>query len=188
MSNPAILSKLRTELSALPAPASWIQLEQLPYLSAVIEEGNRLSFGVTARKARIAHEPLTYTPSQHAIPSGTSKSYLRPPGTPVSITILSSHTADSVFPDPYTFDPERWLGTAGRERRRFQMAWGKGGRKCLGIDVGRAELYLVAAALARGFDMTLLETDESDVAFKPDYQVSMPKLDSKGLRVMARTL
>jgi cytochrome P450 len=101
---------------------------------------------------------------------------------------LSSHTAECVFPEPFAFDPERWLGDAGRERRKFQMAFGKGGRKCLGIDLARAELYLVTAALVKAFEMTLWQTDKSDVAFMHDYQVAMPKLDSKGVRIMARAL
>lgn len=189
LANPSILSKLRTELSRVPEPASWNKLEQLPYLSAVIEEGNRLSFGVTARTARIAHEPLTYNPSPYVTsPSSTGKSYTIPPGTPISITTLSAHTAETVFPKPFIFDPERWLGDAGRERRKFQTAFSKGGRKCLGIELARAELYLVTAALVKSFEMTLWQTDESDVAFVHDYQVAMPKLDSKGVRIMAKAL
>jgi cytochrome P450 len=189
LTNPSILSKLRTELSTTPTPISWIQLEQLPYLSAVIEEGNRLSFGVTARTARIANEPLNYTPSPHVSSrSSNHKSYTIPSGTPISITTLSAHTAESIFPDPFVFDPERWLGEAGRDRRKFQFAFGKGSRKCLGIELARAELYLVTAALARGFEMKLWQTDESDVAFLHDYHVAMPKLDSKGVRIMANTI
>lgn len=187
--NPTILSRLRVELLSVPESASWTVLEQLPYLSAVLEEGNRLSFGVTARTARIAHEPLTYTPSRYCTSTvGNGKSYSIPPRTPVSITTLSAHTAESVFPDPFKFDPERWLGSEGRERRKFQMALGKGGRKCIGIELARAELYLVTAALVRGFDMTLWETDESDVEFVHDYQVSMPNFNSKGVRIMAKTI
>jgi cytochrome P450 len=183
---PSILKKLRTELSNVPTPASWTQLEQLPYLSAVIEEGNRLSFGITARMCRIAPEQLTYIPSSNVTThTGINKSYTIPSGTPISITSLSSHCAESVFPDPFTFDPERWLGEAGRERRKFQMAFGKGGRKCLGIELARAELYLVTAALVKGFQMTLWQTDRSEVEFIHDYQVSMPRLDSKGVRIMA---
>ncbi|KAL4981899.1 cytochrome P450 [Aspergillus falconensis] len=192
LANPAILGKLRNELRTVPASAPWTQLEKLPYLSAVIEEGNRLSFGVTSRAARIAHEPLTYTPSAHVPsscpPSTRTKSYVIPPGTPVSITTLSAHTAETVFPDPYIFDPERWLGDAGKERRKFQMAFSKGGRKCIGIELARAELYLVIAALVRGFDMTLFETDANDVAFLHDYHVAMPKMGSKGVRVRAKVV
>lgn len=189
LANLKILNKLRTELIGVPTSASWARLEQLPYLSAVIEEGNRLSFGVTARLARIAHEPLTYSASPYVTsPSSIGKSYTIPPGTPISITTLSAHTAEAVFPEPFSFDPERWLGDTGRERHKFQMAFGRGGRKCLGIELARAELYLVTAALVRSFQMTLWQTDESDVAFIHDYQVAMPRLDSKGVRIMAESL
>ncbi|CEL07565.1 Putative Cytochrome P450 [Aspergillus calidoustus] len=192
LANPTLLEKLRDELHTVPASASWTQLEQLPYLSAVIEEGNRLSFGVTARTARIAHEPLIYTPSSHVPltcpPSTRTRSYTIPAGTPVSITTLAAHTAESVFPKPYVFDPDRWLGDAGKERRKFQMAFGKGGRRCLGIELARAELYLVIAALVHGFEMTLFETDADDVAFLHDYHVAMPKMGSKGVRVIAKAV
>lgn len=86
------------------------------------------------------------------------------------------------------FDPERWLGDEGRERRKYQMAFGKGGRVCIGIELARAELYFFTAALVTRFDMKLFETDDSDVAFLYDYQVAMPKLDSKGVQVMAKAL
>jgi cytochrome P450 len=187
LANPEILRKLRAELGT--QPASWTQLEQLPYLSAVIEEGHRLAFGVTARTARIAHETITYTPTSHASPSANAgKSYKIPAGTPMSTTTLSAHTAPSVFPSPFVFDPDRWLGDTGRKLQKFQMAFSKGSRKCLGIELARAEMYLVTAALVQGFDMELWKTDESDVAFVHDYHVSMPSLEFKGLEVMASVL
>ncbi|KAM0179497.1 hypothetical protein ACHAPC_007982 [Botrytis cinerea] len=189
LTNPAIITKLRAELDTAPTPTSWATLEHLPYLSAVIDEGNHLSFGVTARTARIADEQLTYTPSSH-VTSTTNKGtfYKIPTGTPISITTLSAHTAETVFPDPFVFDPERWLGDEGRERRKYQMAFGKGGRVCIGIELARAELYFFTAALVTRFDMKLFETDDSDVAFLYDYQVAMPKSDSKGVQVMAKAL
>lgn len=183
LANPSILNKLRTELETVPVHASWSQLEKLPYLMAVIEEGNRLSFGVTARIARRAHEELMFTPSSYATTPGTGKSYKIPARTPLSISTLSAHTAESVFPDPFTFNPERWLGEAGRERKRFQMAFTKGSRKCLGIELANAELCLVIAALVRSFEMTLHETDARDVSFEHDYQIAIPRIGSRGVRV-----
>ncbi|MCJ1308349.1 hypothetical protein MMC25_002002 [Agyrium rufum] len=182
--NPSMLKTLRTELMAVSTPTSWTQLEQLPYLSAIIEEGNRLSFGVTARTARIAYEALLYTPSSYAASPKKGQSYAIPPGTPISMTTWNLHTSESVFPDPLVFNPDRWLGDAGRERRKFHMAFGKGGRKCLGIELARAELFLVTATLVRSFDMTLWETEREDVAFLHDYQTATPKLGSKGVRVL----
>jgi cytochrome P450 len=189
LANPQIMSKLREELSAVARPASWTQLERLPYLTAVIEEAHRLSFGVTARTARIAREPLTYTPTTYAAHSlNNGNSFRIPAGTPMSTTTLSAHTAPSVFPDPFVFDPERWLGEEGHRLQKYQMSFGKGSRKCLGIELARAEMYLVTAALVQGFDMKLWKTEASDVAFVHDYHVSMPSIEFKGLEAMISAL
>jgi cytochrome P450 len=189
LANPQIMTKLQEELSTVARPAPWAQLEQLPYLTAVIEEGHRLSFGVTARTARIARETLTYTPTTHAAHSSNhGKSFRIPAGTPMSTTTLSAHTAPSVFPDPFAFDPERWLGEQSRKLQKHQMSFGKGSRKCLGIELARAEMYLVTATLVQGFDMKLWKTDASDVAFVHDYHVSMPSMEFKGLEAMVNAL
>ncbi|KAI1813306.1 cytochrome P450 [Poronia punctata] len=189
LANRQIMSKLRQELSTVAQPASWTQLERLPYLTAVIEEGHRLSFGVTARTARIARETLIYSPTSHAAySSNIGKSYKIPAGTPMSTTTLSAHTAPSVFPRPFVFDPERWLGDEGRKLQKYHMSFGKGSRKCLGIELARAEMYLVTAALVQGFDMNLRKTEASDVAFAHDYHVSMPSSRFKGLEATVTAL
>jgi cytochrome P450 len=185
--NPPLLPRLGEELRTVKGEISCNKLEQVPYLSAVIEEGNRLSFGVTARTARIAPESLTYTPSKYVTtPSSINKSYKIPPGTPISTTTLSAHTASTVFPDPFKFDPGRWLGNAGKERGKFQMAFNKGSRKCLGIELARAELFLVVAVLVGEFGdgMRSWETAEEEVKFVGNYQVAVPAVGNKGVRVM----
>lgn len=187
LANPELLRKVREELDTVPRDASWTQLEQLPYFSAVLEEGHRLSLDVTARTARIAQETVTYTPTAHAgsLPNyNQSRSYKIPAGTPMSTSVLMAHTAPSVFPSPFIFDPDRWLGEEGRKLQKFQMAFGKGSRKCLGMELARAELFLVTAALIRAFDMKLWQTDESTVAFVHDFHVSMPSLAFKGVEVV----
>lgn len=164
------MSKLRSELQSLPHDASLTALLQLPYLAAICHEANRLSFGLTGRNARIApDETLQYGP------------YILPPGTPMSMTTLCIHTDESIFPDPWTFNPDRWLGPAGKERQKYQYGFGGGSRKCLGIGLAGAELTLVIATVAR-YELQLFDTDVSDVTFKHDYQVAHPKLDSKGIR------
>jgi len=40
--------------------------------------------------------------------------------------------------------------------------------------------------VVRRFDMELWETDERDVAFLHAYQVAMPKLHSKGVKVLVK--
>lgn len=66
------------------------------------------------------------------------------------------------------------------------MAFSKGSRKCLGVELARAELYLVVARLVGGFELELWESGEGEVSFVRDYQVAMPEVGCKGVRVMAR--
>ena len=173
LANPTILSKLRAELKMTTNP-SILELQRLPYLSAVCNEGVRLSFGLTGRNARIApDENLQYR--QWTIPAGT----------PMSMVTLCIHTDENIFPDPWRFDPDRWLGAAGKERMRYQYGFGKGGRKCLGIELANAELFLTIATVVR-YDMKLFKTDVSDVEFRHDFQVAHSKLDSQGIRAVVK--
>ena len=168
------MARVRNELRSVSPNASWADLEKLPYLTGVILEGLRLSIGVTGRLARIApDESLHY------------KQYSMPPGTPVSSTTLCVHTNETIFPDPWTFEPKRWSGKEGTERRKYLMSFGKGARGCIGINLAYAEMYLAIATAAR-FDLELFETDESDVRVKHDFHAAFPKLDSKGVRAYVR--
>jgi hypothetical protein len=172
--NPSILARVRSELAKIPSPYVLADLERLPYLTAVLAEGNRLSFGLTKRNGRSApDEVMCY------------ESYNIPPGTLVSTSSLAVHTNESIFSEPWEFKPDRWLGPEGAKARRFQFAFGKGPRKCLGINLAHAELYIAIAAVSK-WNMELYETDESDVAFQHDYQIAQPKLDSCGVRAMVK--
>jgi cytochrome P450 len=80
LANPKILRKLKLELqAAIPDPeVSTLQvaLERLPYLTAVIKEGVRLSYGSSSRLPRVPLEPMVFK-------SG-GKEWIIPAGTPVS--------------------------------------------------------------------------------------------------------
>lgn len=77
--NPKILLRLRAELRSLssgPSPdaldeLTLAQLEQLPYLTAVIMEALRLSPGLATRLARIAPDRELIYDDRWVIPAGT---------------------------------------------------------------------------------------------------------------------
>ena len=130
ISNPAILKKLRAELEeAIPDPAAKLEsiyLEKLPYLSACIQEGIRLSYGVSSRNPRISPDkPTKY------------RDWVIPAGTPVSMTIIDVHHDEHIFKNSRSFIPERWLDSPktedGENLGRYFVAFGKGARSCLGI-------------------------------------------------------
>ncbi|KAI0516853.1 cytochrome P450 family protein [Xylaria bambusicola] len=175
LANPSVMAKLREELTSHPSE-TLAELDKLPYLNAVIQEAHRLSFGLTGRNARVCPDE-----SLHYIDEATGRRYTFPPGTSLSISTLLVHANEDIFPEPFTFDPERWLG-AGAGLRKYQMAFSKGPRACIGMHLANAEMAVAMAAMAR-WNMRLLDTGYEDVAFLHDYHIATPKLDSKGVRV-----
>ncbi|KAL8785036.1 MAG: hypothetical protein Q9195_008796 [Heterodermia aff. obscurata] len=126
IANPNIQEKLEKELEAAfsdPAsPVRWGQLEQLPYLSAIIQEGLRWAPGVSHRLQRISPDiDLHY------------KDWTIPRGTPVGMTSILMHENPSLFPNPRAFDPDRWLQADSARLRKYIVAFTKGSRQCLGI-------------------------------------------------------
>ncbi|MDI1493376.1 MAG: hypothetical protein OHK93_005164 [Ramalina farinacea] len=96
------------------------------------------------------------------------------------------HTDPAVFVEPFSFIPERWLGEIDPHMNRNFVPFTKGSRNCLGINLAYAEMYIALGILLRpgGPNMQIFETDESDVAQAVDFLMPVPKLDSRGTRVM----
>lgn len=127
-SNPEILERLRTELnSASIKPQDKVQvkaLEQLPYLTAVLMEGLRLSPGLATRMARVAPDRDIFY-NERRIPAGT----------PVGMTTVLLHTDESMYPDPMRFDPKRWIESEKEKRPcRVFAPFSKGTRNCAGMQ------------------------------------------------------
>ncbi|KAK5126470.1 hypothetical protein LTR85_010706 [Meristemomyces frigidus] len=162
LADPAILHRLKTELSkAMPDPSVLPPthvLERLPYLNAVFKEGSRINDGASSRLARISPDTdLTY--QQYIIPRGTS----------VSMSTYIQHRNQELFPDPETFNPDRWLGKDSSRLERYLVNFSKGTRGCLGINLAKAEIFLTLATVFRRFDLELFETDRSDVDAAHDF-------------------
>ncbi|KAF2821517.1 trichodiene oxygenase [Ophiobolus disseminans] len=140
-----ILRQIRDELSLASTnssePLPLKTLEQLPYLTAVITEGLRLSPAIATRMARVSDRALVYG------------NWHIPAGTPVGMTTLLMHTDENLYPEPMRFNPDRWLGEDANAASASTYApFGRGTRICLGMHLAWAEMYLLLAALVRKFD------------------------------------
>jgi cytochrome P450 len=146
---------------------------QLPYLSAVISEGLRMAGSVSGRLARSnPTAPIIYG------------SFTLPPGTVVSMTIRDLHTNPTIYPEPATFNPERWMDANDRKRlEAYHVPFSKGSRSCIGKDLAMVELYLALANMFSKFDMKLFETSERDIKMEHDFFAPFGPSDSKGLQV-----
>ncbi|KAJ5152129.1 hypothetical protein N7492_010424 [Penicillium capsulatum] len=168
--NEDIGNKLRRELKTVlekpTSKGSWADLEKLPYLTGVVNEGLRLSHGMTSRLSRVSPvDPLPY------------KDWIIPAGTPISQSNYFVHMDTTLFPDPTRFDPERWVRAAekGEYLGRFIVSFTKGSRQCLGLNLAYAEIYLTIAHIARRFEFTLHECTVDNVSVYRDLGVGCPK-------------
>ncbi|KAF5854193.1 hypothetical protein GGP41_006990 [Bipolaris sorokiniana] len=147
LKDPTKFQKLKTELlehwpSLQNGEPTLKELEDLPYLNAVIKESLRLSSGVTAGLLRVV--PAT---------GATITGKVVPPGTIVSCGSTFVHYNADIFPEPDKFVPERWLETP--ELDNWLVAFSRGPRMCLGINLAWAELRLAFAHVFRKFVMTV---------------------------------
>lgn len=175
LTNPEALAKLTNELKeAIPDPQnppSWIQLEQLPYLRAVITEAHRIAAVLTVRLVRTApNEDLQFR--DWTIPAGTS----------ISMSTHFMHRDPEIFPNPLHFEPERWLGP-NKASEKYVMPFSKGSRACIGINLASAELVLTIACLFRRFRFELYDTTEKDVEVTWDGFSAGFSSESNGVRI-----
>ncbi|KAF5019111.1 hypothetical protein F66182_8880 [Fusarium sp. NRRL 66182] len=189
LSQPETLTKLQAELGpVVDDPChlpSWTALEQLPYLGAVVQEGLRLSYGVSSRTARVpTTEDLVYQGDFNKRPV----TLVLPRGYAIGMSAAISHHDEAIFPDSHAFIPERWLDEDNRFRKdleRSMIAFSKGSRGCLGKNLALCELYLSLTALVLRVMpyMRLYETTERDVRYDHDIFIPVTEKGSKGIRL-----
>jgi cytochrome P450 len=165
----AELDKAKTASSGT---LSMQDLEQLPYLNAVIKEGYRLSYGIVSRLPRIAPDTTLHC-----------QGYTIPAGTTVSMTSVIQHMDTSLFPKPERFEPQRWLDADNLYLDRYLVNFSKGTRACLGINLAKAEILLTLATLFTRFDIKLHDTTRADVEVARDYFAAYASAQGRGLRV-----
>ncbi|KAI0434028.1 putative cytochrome P450 [Xylaria sp. FL1042] len=180
--NPKVYAALKVELDeAMPNPDNilpWAQLEKLPYLTAVIQESLRLSFGSVQRLPRVnRYEAMKY------------RSWTIPAGAAMSMDAYHMHMNPDIFPNPTEFIPERWLGDpkaaiSDHPLSYYLVSFIRGSRVCLGMHLAMMDMYVALAMLFRRHKLELFETDRSDVDFIVDLVRPMPKWDTKGVRIV----
>ncbi len=106
-------------------------------MNKVIDETLRLYSAAPGSLPRIV-------PAGGAILGG----YHIPGGTTVSTQAYTFHRNPKIFPNPESFDPDRWTDPS-REMRDAFMPWGAGSRSCLGVHIAKMELFHATFAFFR---------------------------------------
>ncbi|THU95912.1 cytochrome P450 [Dendrothele bispora CBS 962.96] len=174
LNNPAISSRLKEELrQAWPDEDSTPDLdilEQLPYLTAFIKESLRFSHGVVTPLPRVVG------PTDAKIGG-----FVVPAGTVVEMSCVFIHKNPTIFKDPETFSPDRWMGPGSKELETYLVPFSKGPRICLGINLAWCELYLILGTLFRKLDLNLYDNTIDD--FKTFKELFVPVWEGKRLKV-----
>ncbi|KAJ4330082.1 hypothetical protein N0V87_010313 [Didymella glomerata] len=160
LQRPAVLQTLKTELltawPTLTKEPKLRDLECLPYLDAVIKESLRMSSGVVSGLLRVV--PLS---------GATINGITVPANTVVSCGSTFVHYNADLFPEPNAFMPERWLES--NELNNWLVAFSRGPRMCLGINLAWAELRLAFAHTTRKFDLSLQEPMPEQLPFRDTF-------------------
>jgi len=165
LSQPKLYASLRDEVRTtwpdLTSPPPLEALEPLPILTATIKEALRVSPGVASPLLRVV-PPQGATICSHFIPGGTT----------VGISGIFVHSSPTIFPEPDVFTPARWLPssssstTAVKDLEKHLVAFSRGPRSCLGINLAWCELYIAFATMLRVFELRVDEKKPADLRWR----------------------
>ncbi|CAJ1052393.1 cytochrome P450 2U1 [Xyrichtys novacula] len=116
----------------------------LPFTEATIMEVQRLTVVVPLAIPHMASETTEFR--GHTIPKGTV----------VLPNLWSVHRDPTVWDDPDTFNPARFLDNEGNlMRREYFIPFGIGRRVCMGEQLAKIELFLTVTCLLQSFTFRL---------------------------------
>lgn len=143
--NPEAEARLHAELNEVLGgrPPEFADLPKLPYTDAVIAESLRLyPPGWAIGRRALEDYPVRDT---------AGNEYVVPARAIVLVSQWVSHRDPRWFPDPLTFQPERWLDaefTAGLPKFAY-FPFGGGTRVCIGERFAKMEAALILATIAQ---------------------------------------
>ncbi|MCJ1422885.1 hypothetical protein MMC29_000765 [Sticta canariensis] len=156
LQNEEVHKKLQNELyQAIPHNESTVNadmLDKLPYLTGVVKESLRLSYGSPGQLARVVPSSGTTILGRH-IPAGTI----------LSLCNYVYNTNEAIFPDAQKFLPDRWLQPNVKELEQNMHSFSRGSRACLGMHLANDELFLTFARMFRTFEPKIFETTQADM-------------------------
>lgn len=136
--------QVRAEVSGLTDPGyEDVSAAGLPILDRVVRESIRLCPPVSAYPRLVVSDTQVLG------------RYL-PAGTRVTVPALTNHRNPKVWPDPHTFDPDRF--TPERLAEVHKYAWtpfGGGAHQCLGMFLAMQQIRLVYAELLSRFTLSV---------------------------------
>jgi retinoid hydroxylase len=141
--------KLRDELQQVTGnqPLSIKHLRQLPQMSNVLKEGERL-YPPAAGLARVATADIEYA------------GYNIPAGWYVMIFPQLTHRMPEIYREPDLFDPDRFAAPREEDKQHSYSLIGFGGgvHSCLGVEFANMEMKIILTTLLQKYNWTVMPT------------------------------
>ncbi|KAJ7630563.1 cytochrome P450 sterol C22-desaturase [Roridomyces roridus] len=145
--HPEVLAKVREEQERVrqgdyEQPLTIELMDQMPYLQAVVKESLRVK------------PPVVMVPYKSTKAFPISDDYTVPAGSMLIPSFYNSLHDPTVYPEPDSFTPERWLdpnGLANSSPKNY-LVWGAGPHRCIGLEYAGMNIALVLGIAAMMFD------------------------------------
>ncbi|POR31153.1 Cytochrome P450 oxidoreductase [Tolypocladium paradoxum] len=148
LKNPMCLTKLREEVDSVLSPdeiiAPYEKVKHLPYLRACLDESLRVT------------PPTTFGLPRRTPPEGVNiMGDFIPGDTTVSMSAYVVHRDPNIFPDPESYNPERWLGDKGKDLQPYFISFSAGARGCIGRNISYLEQTVLLASVVHRYELAL---------------------------------
>uniref|UniRef100_A0A914UTH3 unspecific monooxygenase n=1 Tax=Plectus sambesii TaxID=2011161 RepID=A0A914UTH3_9BILA len=143
---PDVQERARRELTEVcgDRPLRLTDRSNIPYNEAVMLEA--LRFG-SLLPLSLPHSTMEDT---------TLRGYFIPKGTTIFTNLFAHHYNPQYFPDPESFNPDRFLTADGKldaDKAQLVVPFGVGKRRCVGENLARQELSLLIGRLLQQFEI-----------------------------------
>jgi len=163
---------------------AWERLVRAPAAYTALKEAVRSGEGAEEQVEATIHETMRSRPvipmigRRITVPWQLGE-YGVPAGSTVAISMLLVHHREDLYPEPFEFRPERWLG---RKPGTYEwIPFGGGIRRCLGGALAMAEQRVVLEAMARRLDL-----EAEDPAPERALHRNVTMIPAHGARVVVR--
>ncbi|PPQ81933.1 hypothetical protein CVT25_013781 [Psilocybe cyanescens] len=162
VTNPEIQKKAQAELDRVVGLRRLPTLEDrgsLPYIEAIYREMLRM------------RPPVPLSVPHRSSEDDHYKGYLIPKGATIFPNIWAMTHDEEVYPDPFTFKPERFFDAEGNLNNDDRiLAYGFGRRVCVGKYVASGSMWLMIASVLACFSIKKAQDEEgNEIEINHDY-------------------